>query len=269
MIKKIIKFIKRNKYLLPIISLVILFMPKIIDQLYFWGLKRTVPNTFLSAGDLLSYYGALIAMSVAVLSAVITINEEREKYDEDVLNRVLQYISETRNTCEFKSSFLEGYLGEDSDSQTLENEFKEYPEDTVYLLIYPTHCEMLKSLTADQEYKCKHATEANCPESKTVTHYYSRNYINVGLGTAVALTISAYSSGENDLKPSPINVSLLPGQKLKLGIYAEVDKSADRITSCQVHIHYSNIYGVRYIQKWSKSIFREDFAEIPLSQERI
>lgn len=245
--------------------------PRIIDLVYIAGLQKNDPNTVLTAGDRLAYYGTLLAMLGAIFGVIIIIDYSRKNYHEDVLNRVMPFIAVKGRHVKFRSSFLDGLedKGEEP-SCSIDNEFSEYPIESAYLLITAGRIEFVTILSADQKRLIEHTAEMNYPDNPRASNYYSYDLINVGIGTAVDCTIMVREASEDAWYPSPLMTSLLPNQSIKMGMYVETqnDESDRAYTKYHIRINYSNIYGDYYTQERAIEVFNEGCIEEVIERQR-
>ena len=101
-----------------------------------------------SAGDVLSFYGSIIAAVVTIIGVYITIDYSRKNFDEDEMNRIRPYMALTH----YKFRARKVLLGNNTPVET-ENQgdfYEEYKLERIYIVLNESSIEIKDKLEKDQ-----------------------------------------------------------------------------------------------------------------------
>ncbi len=207
-------------------------LPLLINYLYFnkWA---------FSANEILTYCGIVLAMMGAMIGVFLSIDYSQRNYREDILRRVLPFI-----TCQERTTI---YSDKDLEVGNIAN-------DKVYFIIDKDGYNLSEILSEKQmeiiDYDFSIEDGVNIVEKKAI-RFYSRYFINIGVGTAVNCRIEVKKTGDIAWLPSHVDVSLLPGQKIYMGIYVDGGSFNEFSESYLISFAYMDIYGSNYKREWT------------------
>jgi len=207
-------------------------LPLLINYLYFnkWA---------FSSGEILTYCSIVLTMMGAMIGVFLSIDYSQRNYREDILKRVFPFI-----TCQERTTIYS------------DKHFKEENRaiEKIYFIMDKNGYSFSEVLSKEQmgsiDYDFSIEDGVNIVEKKTI-RFYSRYFVNVGVGTAVNCGIDVKKIGDTAWLPSHIDVSLLPGQKIYMGIYVDGSSFNEFGDSYLIRLTYSDIYGINYKQDWT------------------
>ena len=218
-----------------IFFVVVIFLPIIINYTYYdkWTFK---------ASEVLIYCGTVFAMIGAMLGVFLSIDYSQKNYHDDLLRRVLPFIAFQTTTMDCPET-IEKNLNKDS-----------HTKEKVYLIIDKDGYQISDIISKEQIDKVGYDYSKNDDTkifNKKTIRLYSGKFINVGVGTAVDCTINVRKTNETAWLPSHVGVSLLPGQKIYMGIYVDGNYIDEECSSYLIKISYMDIYGNSCHREWT------------------
>ena len=139
------------KHKWKIIGSIIIFwvlIPLIINLAFKINAVTSIFAAEWSAGDVLSFYGSIIAAVVTIIGVYITIDYSRKNFDEDEMNRIRPYMALTH----YKFRARKVLLGNNTPVET-ENQgdfYEEYKLERVYIVLNESSIEIKDKLEKDQ-----------------------------------------------------------------------------------------------------------------------
>lgn len=139
------------KYKWKIIGSIIIFwvlIPLIINLAFKIDAVTSIFAAEWSAGDVLSFYGSIIAAVVTIIGVYITIDYSRKNFDEDEMNRIRPYMALTH----YKFRARKVLLGNNTPVET-ENQgdfYEEYKLERIYIVLNESSIEIEDKLEKDQ-----------------------------------------------------------------------------------------------------------------------
>jgi hypothetical protein len=239
--------------LITLLSLTAIFViPLVIDSFYKVGSKLKHPFiTNYAASDILTFYGALLAGALTIVGVFFTVQVSHKQYKEDMLKRVLPFLTVNAFANSYHSDVFEDLLGNPA-NEAKENDIYQIHEvdfKSIYFLI-SNKIEVVYSLS-DLDKKAYMMSTNKVYKNNGVAlvknhkSYKSINIINSGNGPAVNLSISISRSDEKDSGASAIALSLHVGEKVYLAFCVNNENnmaSGDYI----MHYNYKDIYQNEY-----------------------
>ncbi len=139
------------KHKWKIIGSIIIFwvlIPLIINLAFKINAVTSIFAAEWSAGDVLSFYGSIIAAVVTIIGVYITIDYSRKNFDEDEMNRIRPYMALTH----YKFRARKVLLGNNTPVET-ENQgdfYEEYKLERIYIVLNESSIEIKDKLEKDQ-----------------------------------------------------------------------------------------------------------------------
>ena len=139
------------KHKWKIIGSIIIFwvlIPLIINLAFKINAVTSLFAAEWSAGDVLSFYGSIIAAVVTIIGVYITIDYSRKNFDEDEMNRIRPYMALTH----YKFRARKVLLGNNTPVET-ENQgdfYEEYKLERIYIVLNESSIEIKDKLEKDQ-----------------------------------------------------------------------------------------------------------------------
>lgn len=200
------KFFLQHKWqFVCAIFLSIIVVPAIINVLF----KLESPWSFFDAeweaGDVLSFYGAMLASVTTIFGVYISIEYAQRNYRLDEANRVKPYFAFTQYKTEstVNLTLQESTDNENKKNQHSENIYREYKQEEVYLLINENKINFYEELPKKQQLLLKNCgiEWCNCGNGAIMQPH---NFIslpfdveNVGNGASINTMIAFYKEGED------------------------------------------------------------------------
>ena len=127
----------------------ILIIPAIIN----WLFKQSTSIDFFvaewSAGDMLSFYGSLLAAILTVYGVYLTIQYSQHNYREDIHNRVLPFLA--LYSLRSRSNYQMFAPAEQERNQNKETFYEEYRLKEIYFIVENGNIDIKSSLSKDQQ----------------------------------------------------------------------------------------------------------------------
>lgn len=139
------------KHKWKIIGSIIIFwvlIPLIINLAFKIDAVTSIFAAEWSAGDVLSFYGSIIAAVVTIIGVYITIDYSRKNFNEDEMNRIRPYMALTH----YKFRARKVLLGNNTPVET-ENQgdfYEEYKLEKIYIVLNESSIEIKDKLEKDQ-----------------------------------------------------------------------------------------------------------------------
>jgi hypothetical protein len=259
--ERIIMFDWINKHKKKIIIgtvLAVVVVPVIIHIIF----KIPAFNSFLeaewSAGDMLTYYGALLAGVLAIIGVFLTVMYSQRQYREDMINRILPYLVIDSNEYFYDFNFRSRFPGEDGSfygkKNTYNSKFASYKESnykTIYIMI-------AENISIEYELDEQERDSFIYPlvdsqkdgvisTGMNKKRYFSQFITNCGSGTAVGFNISIKKDDSDSVETMPIPIC--PNEKVYIAFcitsYREQIMDGTYLLTYKYFDIYENMY-IRY-----------------------
>ena len=255
------KFFLQHKWqFVCAIFLSIIVVPAIINVLF----KLESPWSFFDAeweaGDVLSFYGAMLASVTTIFGVYISIEYAQRNYRLDEANRVKPYFAFTQYKTEstVNLTLQESTDNENKKNQHSENIYREYKQEEVYLLINENRINFYEELPKQQQLLLKNCgiEWCNCGNRAIIQPH---NFIslpfdveNVGNGASINTMIAFYKEGE---ARRGLNVyTIKQGRSFYFHIFVDGIDASIMSDKYVVELVYSDIIGNYYSQKYSAEL---------------
>lgn len=231
-----IDWIQRNRgRILASIVVVFILIPLIINYLFVIGDTYPLICVKWNAGDVLGFYGAVLAAIGAIVGVYLSIQQAQKSYREDIKNQVLPYIAITQLKGRTTYNAFADNFGEDKkDSRDRFGslpaaEYKEGKLSEIYFVIEKE--KIVNYLEMPEKYSKLLLTSgaewietAHGVSALTKTPYISMpiEIENVGKGPALYLRIGFYPADDKPGYLSPI--VLKTGQTFYIHIFSALSK---------------------------------------------
>lgn len=255
------------KYKFKIASFFVIFIvviPLIINGLF----KIEAPCNILaaewSAGDVLSFYGTMLASASTIIGVYISIEYAQRNYRIDEANRVKPYFALTHYNHHSKNSFssiIPSVQNNEIESQDIQNVYEEYKLERVYIIIEKTGIQFKDRLSSAQDQLLKHGgiewiyQGENCYSCKPHSVVSIPIEVeNVGNGAATNVMIGFYKKGE---KRKGVNLYTI---KKESSFYFHVfcdDANSVIGNNYVIELLYGDIIGNYYSQKYPVTFMRK------------
>lgn len=208
----------------------------------------------LVAGDVLAFYGTLLASATTILGAYITIADAQKKYREDEKNRVKPYFA---LTC-YEASIKIGFFNENQATKNITEKeqvqcgYKEYRLNRVYIIINETGIEWKKKLSTAQQQRLELGWLKGGINSNLVSVPFEAE--NVGNGAAANTMLAFYKKGE--ARKSVGLYTVKQGDSFYFHIYCD-DAEIVNDSEYVIEIIYKDIIGNYYSQEYPVSFDKE------------
>lgn len=248
---------KYYKKILAFVILTVLVIPTIIHIAFKISPSIDFMKAEWTAGDILSFYGGLIASVFTVIGVYLSIQYSRENYSEDVKNRVLPFVAITRlraKSC--WNPFIENQIIDSENNGDILNTYEEFTLEKVYFTISNGEIVARMSLTKDQQARIESGGYNWEDDGAGTFQLVGVDLLtlpleleNVGNGVANLFRIGLNSGNIDESKwryltPMPLKV----GQKLYIHIYCD-DGKISKGTYC-LDLVYEDIHKNKYRQKY-------------------
>ena len=246
-------FLRNNKK--EIIWFFIIFVI-VVPFLIHCVFKLQTPIAFFiaewSAGDVLGFYGVLLASGLAVYGVFLSIQYAQGNYQIDMRNRVLPYIAVETYKVKSKSSL---FLDESENKQETNDEFyAEFKLNDIFFVIDKGKVEAKIDLTKEQRLVLQQAGFKNFNEGNGVISTKDIDLVNipleiknVGNGAAIHLRIGLNPKHEEHKYVYPMQ--LLTGETKIIHIYAE-NYPYPNLGEYDLEFYYEDIIGTKYRQSY-------------------
>ncbi len=230
--------------------------------------KTPAPTNWLIAdwtsGDILSYYGVLLAALIAAGGVYITLTIEQKKYHEDVIRQSLPFFSLTtlHITARHNFSLPEKAVDTVSMRQPKQTTYKEERLDKVYIAIN-NGCISYKPDLSESEKQC--ITNAGYRWVKKGASYQIEAYSfvniafeleNIGNGPT-ALTKLGFNRKNSEQKHYINVIPLKVNEKIYVHIICE-DFTESDAGSYEIELFYSDIFNNQYRQLYNLTLVYMD-----------
>lgn len=256
-----INWIKKNKTRIIISAIALFFLiPLAINYLFIIGDSYPLICVKWDAGDVLGFYGAILAAIGAIVGVYLSIQQAQKNYREDIKNQVLPYIAITqlkgRTTYNaFADSFSEEKKSSEDNLEPFPApEYKEGKLSRIYFVI--ENGKIINYLEMPEKYSKLLLTNgaewiqiAQGGSALTKTPYISMpiEIENVGKGPALYLRIGFYRADDTPGYLSPI--VLKTGQTFYIHIFSALPK--EKLSKKYIlDFAYQDIYKNKYSQSF-------------------
>lgn len=256
-----------SKYKWQIILAVTAFIV-IIPATINWIFKLEAPCAFFAAewkaGDVLAFYGAMLASVTTILGVYISIEYAQRNYRIDEANRVKPYLTLTHYKSQSKSNLLSGPPLETTDADRVEQAqsyYKEYKLEKVYIIIDQAEIRFQDKLSDGQQQRLKFGgLEWHNQGSGRYTlqpHPFVSmpfDVENVGSGAAINTMIAFYKKGDKRRGASLYTIK--PGNSFYFHVFCD---DADSVAGSEyaIELLYGDIIGNYYSQKYPVGFARD------------
>lgn len=251
------EYFKKHKLVLALIAFVlIVVVPFVINFLF--KLKSSVPIFVAEwdAGDVLSFYGTLLASAATIIGVYATVDYAQKNYRNDERNRTIPYfaLSEYSIMCRF-DLFLSEDRGTDEKDQT--NIYREYKREKVYVVVDENGIKYKTKLTKRELNLIKTngyawtqtANGVSLEQEKLLSMPFEAK--NIGNGGAVDSRLLFYKEGEDCKVAAPL-YSIGKDEKIDFHIFCE-NKELMNGNNYILELVYGDILGNYYVQKFPMS----------------
>lgn len=242
----------------------IVIIPAVIN----WLFKLEAPCTFFSAewgaGDVLAFYGAMLASVTTILGVYISIEYAQRNYRIDEANRVKPYLTLTHYKSQSKSNLLSGpSLGTATTDRVEQPQsyYKEYKLEKVYIIIDQAEIQFRDKLSDSQQQRLKSGGFEWCNQGSGCSALQPHTFVsmpfeveNVGSGAATNTMIAFYK------KDGKRRGAYLYTIKQESSFYFHVFcDDADIVVDSEyvIELLYGDIIGNRYSQKYPVKFARD------------
>lgn len=237
------------------------FFVIVVPALINWVFKLHTPYNFLvaewSAGDVLSFYGAMLASVATIVGVYLSIDYAQRNYREDEANRVRPYLALTHYKSKSRSS-LSSLLFEPSgneDNRSSDEYYEEYKFNKVFIVIKSDGIVFTDDLSKSQKQSLKAGGIGLVQDNSNNRSLRPQNLVsmpfeieNVGSGAAVNTTIVFYRKGE---KRRGANVfTIKTGESIYCHIFCG-EQNPSLYGEYVLEFIYGDILGNCYSQKYN------------------
>ena len=258
------RFIKKHwLFVAFIVFLLVVGIPAIIN----WLFKIQPSIEFFSAeweaGDVLTFYGSLLAAIATIFGVFLTVRYAQENYRADERNKQLPFLALTYMRKKSKFYFFDTGLKEQPPENVDDpnDYYLEYRLKNVYIVITSSGIEYKSKLSPDQYNILKRCgqmwEEKDGRLSQSVRSYISLPFEldNVGNGAAIELKVSLYK--KDDLVKKAVSIDTLRvKESFYVHIFSEVE--TDNILGDYVlAFRYKDILSNTYSQSFPMVFLRK------------
>lgn len=201
------KYLSKYKWqIILAFTVFIVIIPAVIN----WFFKLESPCNFFvaewGAGDVLAFYGAMLASVTTIFGVYISIEYAQRNYQMDEANRVKPYLSLTHYKSESKTNWGLGIPAEATDADGVEQPqsyYTEYKLDKVYIVIDQAEIRFQDKLSDNQQQRIKSGGFEWYDHGGGCRSLQSHPFVsmpfdveNVGSGAAINTMIAFYKKGE-------------------------------------------------------------------------
>ncbi|MHA5219081.1 hypothetical protein [Dysosmobacter sp. Phy] len=252
------EFFHRHKWkLLGASAFFLIVVPALINLAF----KLHAPCGFLaaewSAGDVLSFYGAMLASVATIMGVYLSIDYAQRNYREDEANRVRPYLALTHYKSKSRSNLLSLVFqtSNNEPDRTSDEFYEEYKLDKVFIIIGTDGISFKDSLTDAQKQSLQAGSIGMVQEGNSKRFLCPRNLVsmpfeieNVGSGAALNTMVGFYKAGA---KRRGVNIfTMKTGQSAYCHIFCDEQNSA-LYGEYILEFIYGDILGNRYSQKYN------------------
>lgn len=215
-----------------------------------------------TAGDMLGFYGALLASVATIIGVYLSIEYAQKNYREDEQNRVRPYLALTYIRTKSNCNLFGGSNDSSSSNQRSEELYKEFRLDKVYIIISKDGIAFKDGLTSQQQELLEKAgfswkgTENGY--ILVATDYVSLPFEvdNVGNGAAIELKLGLYRN-DSDKHRGVRLYTLKPSDKIYFHVFSELEDDS-LYGDYTLEFKYRDIQGTNYSQVYPFSIQKEN-----------
>jgi hypothetical protein len=243
-----------GKYLLAGFIVFVIIIPVLINCLF----KLEAPVSFLvaewSAGDALSFYGALIASVATIIGVYLSIDYAQQNYREDAKSRIKPYLALTHIVSRSKYDFFGPENNNSTITPTQTELYTEFRLDRVYIVLSKKGIEFKDGLTSQQQQLLE---QVGCTWKAHGTGYVlvSTDYVslpfevdNVGNGAALNFKIAFYKKDSAEHKGVSL-YTLKSNSTVYFHIFSELEDDG-LLGDYVLDLRYHDIQGTYYAQKY-------------------
>ena len=259
-------FSKYKGKLLIAFAVFIIAIPFAINSLF----KLTSPWTIFAAewdaGDVLAFYGALLASATTIVGVYISMEYAQRNYRLDEANRVKPYLALTHYKSHSKSNlFSDVIAGQESGDKENQNQnapvYEEYKLERVYITITEKAIEFKDKLSDAQLHRLKSGGFEWFNHGEGCRSLQAHPFVsmpfeaeNVGNGAATNTMIAFYKKGEERRGVSLYTIK--QGDSFYFHIFCD---DADIVEGSEYVIEfvYGDIIGNYYSQKYPVTFGRD------------
>lgn len=242
-----------HKVDIVIILLIATIAGPVVLRLYCYYFNQKSP----SSGDLLGYYGTVIAATLATCGVFITLKDNKKEFVEQQRVSVLPFIAVDVLTEKKRIPIFNNGEVEIKSNINKEKNTYYYHEEKLkecFCIINNGKCTLFNGLTNDQidrvinqgnPFKQKEPGKFVLEPSRVV--YLPIELENVGIGAAINFRLGIFPEGGSQkyIKPIPMKV----GDKFYCGVYLDEDSDIDFCAGVyHISIYYQDVIGNGYKQ---------------------
>jgi hypothetical protein len=207
-----------------------------------------------SAGDVLSFYGSLVASVATIIGVYLSIDYAQRNYREDEKNRIKPYLALTHIQSRSTYNLFGGKNSENELLQGTQSIYKEFRLERVYIILSKDGIVFKDGLDDRQRQLLK---QAGLRWEATEIGYklISSDFIslpfevdNVGMGPALDLKIAFYKNTSSEHKGVSV-YTLKPSSKIYFHILSELEDDA-LLGHYVIDFRYRDIQGTHFTQKY-------------------
>lgn len=216
------------------------------------------------AGDVLAFYGAMLASVTTIFGVYISIEYAQRNYQMDEANRVKPYLSLTHYKSESKTNWGLGIPAEATDADGVEQPqsyYTEYKLDKVYIVIDQAEIRFQDKLSDNQQQRIKSGGFEWYDHGGGCRSLQSHPFVsmpfdveNVGSGAAINTMIAFYKKGEERRGASLYTIK--QGDSFYFHVFCD---DADSVVDNEyvIELLYGDIIGNYYSQKYPVQFKRD------------
>lgn len=237
------------------------FFVIVVPALINWAFKLHTPYNFFaaewSAGDVLSFYGAMLASVATIVGVYLSIDYAQRNYREDEANRVRPYLALTHYKSKSRSS-LSSLLSEPSGNEpnrSSDEYYEEYKFDKVFIVIGSAGIVFKDDLSESQKQSLMAGGIGLVQDSSSKRSLWPQTLVsmpfeieNVGSGAALNTMIVFY---RKDKKRRGVNVfTIKTGESVYCHIFCD-EQNPSLYGKYVLELIYGDILGNCYSQKYN------------------
>lgn len=252
------KYLSKYKWqIILAFTVFIVIIPAVIN----WFFKLESPCNFFvaewGAGDVLAFYGAMLASVTTIFGVYISIEYAQRNYQMDEANRVKPYLSLTHYKSESKTNWGLGIPAEATDADGVEQPqsyYTEYKLDKVYIVIDQAEIRFQDKLSDNQQQRIKSGGFEWYDHGGGCRSLQSHPFVsmpfdveNVGSGAAINTMIAFYKKGEERRGASLYTIK--QGDSFYFHVFCD---DAESVVGSEyvIELLYGDIIGNDYSQKY-------------------
>lgn len=221
-----------------------------------WLFKQNATCDFFQAewdaGDVLSFYGALLAAASTIVGVYLSVQAAQRSYREDEKRRVRPYLAITHFKTKSRISLFNGQA---ENTETEKNEFyQEFKLQRVYVIIKQDTVVFTDQLSKEQKRIVERAGFSWKPEGKG--HYIPefKNYLSMpfqidNVGGGVALNSQLIFAKDGTKRRGVTFYTLKPDDNFYFHIFSE-SITDEMYGTYTLELRYDDILGNSYSQKY-------------------